>query len=147
MGAGSHWNMKANFQVLVGIPLASGSREEKQQALECVVCLDSSLWLQWAPRDWRSARVGGLGFADWMKQVKQVRSWQCGQEGLEWPTTKSWVRGKAKNTVKATVSLEKKEQTEEPEVPGTHEVRDLKNQAAVTGGTGIWTQDVWLQNL
>lgn len=50
---------------------------------------------------------------------------------------KSWVHGKAKNTVKVTVSLEKKEQTEELEVPGTHEIRDLKNQPVVTGGTGI----------
>lgn len=49
---------------------------------------------------------------------------------------KSWVHGKAKSTVKATGSLEKKEETE-LEAPGAHKVRGLKNQPAVTGGTGI----------
>lgn len=140
--------MKVNFQRWWWESLwCPGSREEKQQALEHVVCLDSSLWLQQAPQDWRSAWVGGLGFADWMKKVKQLQMLPVETRGAGVTCHEVLGTWQSKEHCESDSKLREERANRGTRIAGTHEIRDLKNQAVVTGGTGIWTQDLWLQNL
>lgn len=137
MGAGNHWSVKVNFQVILGTPQKSGSREEKQQVLQQCGVLGFFPSATVSIPGQESACLDGPMFAGWIQKVKQVQMLGMLRR----------VAGMTCHKVLAT--LQSKEYSESNsklgEERGNWGARGSSD--LVTGGVRIWNQCVWFQNL
>ena len=77
-----------------------------------------------------------------MKKVKQVQMLPVETRGAGVTCHEVLGTWQSKEHCESESKLREERANRGTKVPGTHEIRDLKNQPAVTGGTGICTQDL-----